>query len=509
MSVSVLFRDPETSVPADVGAPAHFRDLNLDQLVADLASSREEYALEPFLFLSLSSPEDVLYRQAVFADLESARLRAATEAFAERMRDVRDVLAQARAMRAQLQRARLFASAAAMYCEAVESLRDDLAVASPASDGLTNVSAYLTSLVAGDNHITLHRDATHIEEALTAITYTIHLRGSRVRVSSFGGEADYSEAVRATFRKFEQADAPGRRSRFRELPEVDHVEGGILERVGQAFPDAFGALTAFFSDRQGFIDATVARFDREIQFYLAYLDYGDPLRSAGLSFCYPGVSARPGEAAASGAFDLVLASKLTDDGQRVVCNDLALAEDERILVVTGPNQGGKTTYARMIGQLYYLASLGCPVPGTAATVPLPDRILTHFERQEDIETLSGKLQDDLTRIRQILGQATARSLIILNEIFTSTTLADALALSERILEHVTATDCRCVCVTFLDELASFNDATVSMVASVTDGDPASRSFRLVRRRADGLAYAEAVADRYGLTYKQVRERVGS
>jgi len=509
MSVSVLFRDPGTSVPLDVNAPAHFSDLNLDQFVGDLTSDREEYALDPFLYLPLSSPEDVLYRQPVFRDLESAPLRAATEAFAERMRDMRDVLAQARAMHAQLQRSRLFVNAAVIYCEAVESLQEDLTSACPASDGLRNVSSYLSSLVAGDNHITLHRDATNIEEALTAITYTTHLRGSRVRVSSFDGEADYSDAVRATFSKFEQADAPRRRSRFRELPEVDHVEGAILERVAQVFPAAFEALTAFFSDRQGFIDAAVARFDREIQFYLAYLEYAEPLRSAGLTFCYPAVSAGPGVVTAFGAFDLVLASKLVEDGQRVVANDLALAGDERILVVTGPNQGGKTTYARMIGQLYYLASLGCPVPGTAATVPLSDRILTHFERQEDIETLSGKLQDDLTRIRGILGQATARSLIILNEIFTSTTLADALALSVRILEQVTAADCRCVCVTFLDELASFNDTTVSMVASVTDGDPASRSFRLVRRPADGLAYAEAVADRYGLTYEQVRERVSA
>jgi DNA mismatch repair ATPase MutS len=136
-------------------------------------------------------------------------------------------------------------------------------------------------------------------------------------------------------------------------------------------------------------------------------------------------------------------------------------------------------------------------------------VFTHFEREEDLATLRGKLEDELVRIREVLEQATGDSVVVMNESFASTTLRDALLVGERVLTQMTGLGLLGVYVTFVDELASLNQACVSMVGAVVPDTPAERTYKIVRRSADGLAYAAAIARKYGLGYAQLRERLAA
>jgi hypothetical protein len=95
----------------------------------------------------------------------------------------------------------------------------------------------------------------------------------------------------------------------------------------------------------------------------------------------------------------------------------------------------------------------------------------------------------------------------MNESFASTTLEDASFLGAEILRQLIAKDLVCVYVTFIDQLASLSPACVSMVAGIDPGNSADRTFQVVRKPADGLAYAAAIAGRHGLSYQHLLERI--
>jgi len=149
--------------------------------------------------------------------------------------------------------------------------------------------------------------------------------------------------VEETFAKFEQGAVKSYLVRLPNSADMNHVEAQILDRVARLNPDVFGTLARYVRRHPDYVDATVGRFDREVQFYLAYLELIGPLKAVGLPFCYPLVSARAKDIAAEETFDLALAAKLVPGGGTVVGNDFYLEGPERIFVVTGPNNGGKTT----------------------------------------------------------------------------------------------------------------------------------------------------------------------
>jgi len=207
-----------------------------------------------------------------------------------------------------------------------------------------------------------------------------------------------------------------------------------------------------------------------------------------------------------GSFDLALAQKKASSGSTVVSNDFELSEGENVIVVTGPNNGGKTTFSRAFGQAFFLASLGLPVPGRKARLFLVDNIYTHFEKSEEPENLRGKLEDDLMRIKKILDSATEKSVIIINEMLGSTSLNDAILIGKRIIELIRRKKSICVYVTFFDELAKVQ-GVVSMVAQVDPSAPELKTFKVIRSEPNGLAYARARAEKYGLTYDQILRRI--
>lgn len=508
---SLLSEQADADLPGeDMAGRAFVSDLNLDQIVASVAGDHEEHDLiTALLYRQVRDVGTLRYRHEVFRDLEDPGLSDAAGRFTERMRQVHAHLEQLAKMRSGEQRQGWFLDAAAIYCDAVRSLAAELETGPVASRGLRTFRDYLTGYVASAAFTRLAADTEDRQRDLAGIVYEVRIKGPRVEVSRYDGEPDYSAEIEQTFARFQQGAVKDYLIQYRTWPGMDHVGAQIAQLVARLFGDEFTALAEFCRVHAGFVDPVVDRFDRELQFYLAYLDYLRPLRAAGLSVCYPELTGESKEIYARDTFDLALGAKLAAIGKAVVTNEFHLSDPERVIVVSGPNQGGKTTFARTFGQLHHLAGTGCPVPGTAARLFTCDQILTHFERVEDIANLTGKLEDDLLRIQATLREATTRSIVIMNEIFTSTTVSDARFLGERVMAKVIELDLLCVYVTFVDELASLAPSVVSMASTIVPENPAERTYKIVRKPADGLAYALALAAKHHVTYEQLKGRLTS
>lgn len=512
MFYSILFPTGEQHrEPRQTDAPVCFRDLNLDQVFAPILKAKKEFELEGFFYTALHDPKVIAYRQEVMRELEDDGIRTLFTGFSKTICGLGRYMSGIRTSLASdssydnnyLVRGQLL-DYAERYCSAVSGLSDGLSKLQLHSRGLRGFAEYLFAYCESEGYTELQAHIKRLRDELSTVEYCMLIKDGTIRVRKYEGQPDHSGQILATFEKFRQGDVKDYRKNFLEEPYAAHVETAVLNMVAGLYKDIFADLSGFCSEYFHFDDETVLRFSHEIQFYISWLDYIRPLRKAGLRFNYPKLCGSAEHLYDLDGFDLALASIA---GEKTVTNDFVLNAPERIIVVTGPNQGGKTTFARAFGQIHYLASLGLCVPGREAALYLFDNILTHFGRKEDLSTMNGKLQDDLVRLHELLGKATSRSVIIINEIFASTTLSDALSLGGHMMDAVSKLGAPAVIVTFLDELASHGEDTVSMMSTVKKDDPAERTYKIIRKPPDGLAYAMYIAGKHGLTYEQLSRRI--
>ncbi len=510
---SILFKERENSGEKRIfnnnalPVPSFFADLNLDQIINTITAGREEYNLKTFFYTSLNDIATIKYRQEITHDLENELLFENIKSFTQKMVTIRRYLALVEKLYYKYHKEGWFLEAADMYCDAVSDLVSDLSAAYLKSQGFLAFREYITSYVNSNIFLTLLSETKKLKSDLADVKYSVLLKSNGGKVQKLEDETDYSIDVENTFQKFKQGAVKNYTVKLTTGTGMNHVEAKILELVARLYPEIFSTLDNYFINNRDFPNKKINTFDREVQFYISYLDYISVIKKGGLEFCYPEVSNTDKDIFSSESFDTALAHKLVTTGSPVVVNDFYMKDKERILVISGPNQGGKTTFARTFGQLHFLASLGLPVPGREEKLFLFDKIFTHFEKEEDINNLRGKLQDDLIRIHDIIKEATSNSIIIMNEIFTSTTLKDGIFLSKKIIDKIMELDCECVLVTFMDELSSLSGKTVSMVSTVTPDDPTLRTYKIMRKPADGLAYALSIAEKYRLTSRSLKGRI--
>lgn len=202
------------------------------------------------------------------------------------------------------------------------------------------------------------------------------------------------------------------------------------------------------------------------------------------------------------------------DSARIVRNDFVAEAGDALLILTGPNSGGKTTYLRAVAQAQFLAQHGFPVPAEEARIPLVPGVLSLFAAGDAQEvSLEGRLAQELRQLSDMIAEAPPGALYLFNEAFSSTGTDDALEIAETVIRGIVDSGGRVLFATHLHALAGkreelseeFGDCEVVNLVARTDGE--APTFRIERGRPEGKSYAARLVKEYGLDYDAILNRL--
>lgn len=249
----------------------------------------------------------------------------------------------------------------------------------------------------------------------------------------------------------------------------------------------------------------------EFTYYIRWAEFIEKLMEKKLPFCKAEVIEDENAGCrmkAVGLFNLKLLAG--NEGRvAVVLNDLDFTAEHNAYILTGANRGGKTTITQAVGLLYVLAQGGIYVPCRSFSFVPVDCVYTHFPADEDKTIDLGRLGEECTRFRQIFSVCTEKSLVLLNETFSTTSFEEGLYIARDSVRAMLKKGPRMIYNTHMHKLAadigelnaeSPRWRAASLVAGSGEGE---RSFRITVAEPQGMSYARDIAEKYGVTYEML------
>ncbi len=208
---------------------------------------------------------------------------------------------------------------------------------------------------------------------------------------------------------------------------------------------------------------------------------------------------------AKGFYNVKLAVT-TENVSEIVPNDLSFDRKHTVYILTGANRGGKTTITQAAGQLFILAQGGLHVPAQSFRYIPCDCIFTHFPADEDKTTDLGRLGEECVRFREMFSKATDRSLLLLNETFSTTSFEEGYYIAKDSVKALLTKGARTIYNTHMHKLGEdaeelTRDSSGTGAASlIMRTDEGKRSFKVALAKPEGSSYARDIAEKYGVTY---------
>lgn len=487
-----------------------FQDLALDNLF-DAVNSLTGYDVKEFNYQPLTNDEDIKYRQETFNDFQNETIYQAFEKFTKQMSYACQQQRDLHKLDPQQYREHTLVTILDSQFDAIDHLLTELDEQPLNSKGLIQFVDYVKSYIDSDNVKKLRRSIDEINQAFSNIYYRLYVNGRAVVVEALPKPKEsmndsFEETFAPIFESIQDMDNPVKMDDLNSSYNMNNLQVSIITELVKLYPDQLSKLDDFYNQYANYSNLLIEKTVQELAFFLAWQKVERSIEDEfNLSFTLPTLI-EDGPEQIDDSFDIDLVLKMMQGNKHpdVVTNQFILNPDKRFLVISGPNQGGKTTYARMVGQNFYLAKLGIAIAGIFAKIKTRKTIFTHLDRQESSDKLSGLLETDVERIHSIIEKTDSNSFVILNELFSSTSEEDASVLGNRVLKALNDRHASGIYVTFLESLGD-NPYVQPLMSQVTKD--AKRTFRVIPEDLNGKAYTDILLKKYQLSQSDIEREL--
>jgi DNA mismatch repair protein MutS len=288
-----------------------------------------------------------------------------------------------------------------------------------------------------------------------------------------------------------QTTANGERYVTPQLKEFEHEVLGADERISALESELFKAVRDAVADQSVRLLALAAA--------LAQVDALLGLAKAAVENRYtrPEVNADDAIRITAGRHPVVERSQ----SDAFIPNDCVLNSEERLIVLTGPNMSGKSTWLRQVALIVLMAQMGSFVPADSATIGVVDRIFTRIGAHDDLSSGQSTFMVEMTETANILSNATERSLVILDEIGRGTSTYDGLSIAWAVVEHLAGVGCKTLFATHyhhLNDLEKQQDGIRNYRIAVREDGHRILWLRKIIRGGTDKSYGIQVARLAGL-----------
>lgn len=557
--LSLMYPDGEDRAREQALPQRTQEDLGLALLARELAGGSLSDRQATRLLAQLPTDrETIIHRQRILVDIaQHPELRDGLSALLPKIRELTMFSRSAREADAPLLQAIWRIGELELYLECIRDLCSafdavDAGQSGDLSAGLTTLADYARRAARTETFAALAEELPRLKEGLKqkqSVTIGVNL-DERFRPTE-------AALLSVNPERFEQSGLLGRFFDTLEHSSDYRVSRPIHRMPSPAsIPERKIPLTPLFQDLDTVLrslgkslhrglreflsveTAPLSGLEPEISFYLGAHTLKVRLEAAGLPTAFPTVAETEERSLqATGFYNLQLALRVLEAGGApseagapdgtaseaaatagaVVRNDLDLGGRAGILLITGANQGGKTTFVQGAGILQVLAQAGLFVPAEEAVVSPVDTVVTHFPTAEAGSIETGRLSQELGDLARMFDLATNDSLLLLNESLASTNAAEALVVAEEMIAALRRIGTRTLYATHLHELADrlhrLNEpADVGpQVAGLTaetewDGEQVRRTYRIVPGSPGGHSFARDLARKHGISYEQLLEK---